>query len=91
MSAENFRLFSIKEIDSKFQTLNILRRQQKDLFFIIINKFIQIVNAYFNTSYIKTEDGEKPIHGNFWLKWIGERFEDFLLTVIYLFIFLNLN
>lgn len=39
------------------------------------------MDTYFATSEIKTEDGENPIYGKFWVKWIGERFEDFLLTV----------
>lgn len=69
-----------EEIDSKLQTLNELKKQQKDLFFIIIKNFVETMNTYFATSEIKTEDGENPIYGKFWIKWIGERFEDFLLT-----------
>ena len=70
------------EIDQKLQTLNNLKEQQKQLFFIIIKKFIHIITEHLNTQDIKTEEGEKPVLiGPHWLKWIGERFEDFLLTV----------
>ena len=71
------------EIDQKLQTLNNLKEQQKQLFFIIIKKFIQIITEHLNAPDIKTEEGEKPVTGPHWLKWIGERFEDFLLTVTF--------
>lgn len=69
-----------EEIDQKLQTLNMLKKQQKELFLTIIKQFIQIINEHLLAPDIKTEDGEKPLYGTHWLKWIGERFEDFLLT-----------
>lgn len=47
---------------------------------IIIKKFVEIINVHQFAPDIKTEDGEKRVYGPFWIKWIGERFEDFLLT-----------
>lgn len=68
-----------EEIDTKLQTLNSLKSQQKELFLVIIKKFVKIIDAHLFAPDIKTEDGEKPLCGIHWLKWIGERFEDFLL------------
>lgn len=69
-----------EEIDTKLDTLNMLKKQQKELFLIIIKKFVEIINMHECAPDIKTEDGEKRLYGPFWIKWIGERFEDFLLT-----------
>lgn len=69
-----------EEIDTKLETLNMLKKQQKELFLIIIKKFVEIINVHQFAPDIKTEDGEKRVYGPFWIKWIGERFEDFLLT-----------
>lgn len=67
-----------EEIDQKLDTLNMLKKQQKELFLIIIKKFFSIIETHFATVDMKTEDN-KPLYGPYWLKWIGERFEDFLL------------
>ncbi len=74
---------SEEEIEQKLETLNCLKEQQKQLFLIIIKRFIQIITEHLQMPEIKLEEGQKSDVSNssYWLKWIGERFEDFLLTV----------
>lgn len=66
-------------------TLNSLREQQKELFSIVIKRFIVIITEHLNKSNIKTEMSETETASietsTHWIKWIGERFEDFLITV----------
>lgn len=61
-----------EEIEHKLETLNMLKKQQKELFRIIINKFVEVIDEH---SQNDAASVEKP----YWLKWVGERFEDFLL------------
>jgi len=72
------------ELDLKLSTLNSLREQQKELFSIVIKRFIVIITEHLNKSNIKTEMSETETASietsTHWIKWIGERFEDFLIT-----------
>ena len=74
-----------EELEQKLDTLNSLKEQQKQLFLIVIKRFITIITEYLNKP--KLEPDEKPAEGlsEHWLKWISERFEDFLITVNYFF------
>ena len=54
----------------KEEHLKLLREQQRDLFFIIVKHFIDIIND-FNPN---PGDNDK----NYWNKYIIERFQDFL-------------
>jgi len=69
-----------EELEQKLDTLNSLKEQQKQLFLIVIKRFITIITEYLNKP--KLEPDEKPAEGlsEHWLKWISERFEDFLIT-----------
>lgn len=60
---------------------------------IVIKRFIDIITEHLNRpTNIKTEENvevKKSVEINpNWLKWIGERFEDFLITVIIIIIFI---
>ncbi len=59
----------------------MLKKQQKDLFLTIIKKFIQVINEYEMDIKNKPENCQNSSQRFFWLKWVGERFEDFLLKV----------
>lgn len=63
-----------EELEQKLATLNALKDQQKSLFFTIISRFIETLNAYLN----KLEDERKELSPH-WFKWMSERFEDVLL------------
>lgn len=71
------------ELEQKLETLNRLKEQQKQLFMIVIKRFIEIISDHLNKPHIKIEENEIPsLDSNpNWIKWIGERFEDFLITV----------
>jgi len=60
----------------------MLKKQQKELFLIIIRKFVEVINED-SVAGVKSETGtdHESLQGPFWLKWVGERFEDFLLMV----------
>ena len=74
---------SEEEIEQKLEILTRLRDQQKELFITIIKRFIEVITNQLNMPDIKTEDGEKPVSAKnpHWIKWVGERFEDFLIKV----------
>lgn len=61
-----------EEIDQKLATLNTLRDQQKELFYLIIERFV----TRLNDSLANPEERASHLH-----KWSIERFEDILLTV----------
>ena len=72
-------------MEQKLDTLNRLKEQQKQLFMIVIKRFIDIITEHLNRPNIKTEEAEvkKSVENSpNWIKWIGERFEDVLITVI---------
>jgi hypothetical protein len=56
--------------------LNALKDQQKNLFFLIISRFIETLSDY----YSKSDEEKKKFSPN-WYKWTSERLEDILLTV----------
>ena len=69
-----------EELEQKLDTLNSLKELQKQLFLIVIKRFITILTDHMNKS--KSDFNESSIESSeHWLKWIGERFEDFLITV----------
>ena len=61
------------ELKLKHEHLKLLREQQKELFFIIIKHFIDLINHCDK----KTSDIKKKYRN----KWIIERFQDFVLRV----------
>jgi hypothetical protein len=65
------------ELKLKLEHLKLLREQQRQLFFIIIKHFIDIINE----CSLKT-DGDVNKH---WNKWVVERFQDFVLRVSFFF------
>ncbi|CAF0760628.1 unnamed protein product, partial [Brachionus calyciflorus] len=71
-----------EELEQKLSTLNSLREQQKNLFFIIIERFFAILSDYLTKLELKIEDTEQgeTFKSPNWFKWVSERFEDFLLT-----------
>lgn len=74
---------SEEELESKLTSLNTLRAQQKDLFFLLIERFVDRLTRHLTMPVIKVEAGEKAVSdGPFFLKWTIERFEDLILTVI---------
>lgn len=74
---------SEEELEQKLSTLNTLKDQQKTLFFIIIRKFVEVLNENIAKSGIKVEEGDASETANnpHWIKWMTERFEDVLLLV----------
>lgn len=86
---------SEEELEHKLASLNTLRGQQKDLFFSIIDRFIDKLTRHLNAQptsnnnalpNVKLEEGVeiKPVDdGPYYYKWSVERFEDLILTVSY--------
>lgn len=76
---------SEEEIEQKLATLNSLKTQQKELFYLLIERFVDKLTQYLIVSDIKNEDGVKmEVTSPYFYKWAIERFEDILLTVILL-------
>jgi hypothetical protein len=61
------------ELKLKHEHLQILREQQRQLFFIIIKHFSNVINDCDRKSV--------DIKKKHWNKWIIERFQDFVLRV----------
>lgn len=79
---------SEEELEHKLASLNTLRSQQKDLFFLLIEKFVEKLTRHLSAPpavpNLKVEEGEKMAgDGPFFYKWSIERFEDVILTVKY--------
>lgn len=82
---------SEEEIELKLGSLNSLRTQQKELFFLIIDRFVDKLTRHLVAPSVKVEDGEKMAgDGPYFFKWVVERFEDVILTVIILFLWRHL-
>lgn len=71
--SENLDEDNENEFSLRLERLKLLKQQQKNLFDIVIKQFIYIINEFDN---IENENEKK-----YKLKWINERFEDFLLVV----------
>ena len=63
------------ELKLKHEHLQILREQQRQLFFIIIKHFASVIND--------CDKKSVDIKKKHWTKWIIERFQDFVLRVSY--------
>jgi len=67
---------SEEELEQKSITLNNLKEQQKTLFFLVIDRFIDLISTHLGSNEKMEESGSK-----YWLKWINDRVEDILLSV----------
>lgn len=79
---------SEEELEHKQASLNTLLAQQKELFFLAIDKFVEKLTRHLNAPAalpnVKVEDGEKLAgEGPYFYKWAVERMEDVILTVIF--------
>ncbi len=85
MHLKNQNEISEEELDYKLSTLNALKDQQHQLFLLVVQRFIEVINERLKKPdvEVKMEDGTAadPTMNQFWLKWISERLEDVLLTV----------
>ena len=76
---------SEEELDQKLQTLNLLKEQQKNLFTVIVKRFIETLSEHSAKPdvEIKVEAGEKTLicDSAYWMKWASDRFEDIFLAV----------
>jgi hypothetical protein len=61
------------DLKTKQERLSSLKNAQKELFFIIIQCFVDLLNNY--------KQSENKANDLFEYKWIVDRFQDFLLTV----------
>lgn len=83
---------SEEELEQKLTTLNSLKRQQKDLFFLVVDRFVERLTQHLNNSsalsQVKIEEGAKVpfADGPHFYKWALERFEDVILSVIITYI-----
>jgi len=64
------------EILSKLKPDEVLKEQQKTLFFLVIDRFIDLISNHLTNTEKMEDSGSK-----YWLKWINDRVEDILLTV----------
>jgi len=72
---------SEEELEQKLASLNSLKSQQKELYFLLIERFVYKLGAHLNPINIKQEDGVKMCgESPHFFKWASERFEDILLT-----------
>ena len=65
-----------EELEQKSTTLNNLKEQQKTLFFLVIDRFVDLISNHLANTEKMEESGSK-----YWLKWINDREEDILLSV----------
>lgn len=73
-----------KELEYKLESLNTMRTQQKELFFTLIERFVDKLTQHLTQPSVKIEEGEElKMLGDspYFFKWASERFEDILLTV----------
>jgi hypothetical protein len=70
-----------EELEQKSRTLSALKEKQKELFFTIVDEFVETLSDHFskseNDEMITETDATTTKH---WFKWISERFEDILMT-----------
>ena len=85
LNKKNQNEITEEEIEHKLLILNTLKDQQQQLFILVVQRFIEVLNEKLNRPDVdvKIEDGEKidPCSNPHWLKWTIERFEDVLLMV----------
>ncbi len=68
-----FEMADEDDLKTKQERLSSLKNAQKELFFIIIQCFVDLLNNY--------KQSENKANDLFEYKWIVDRFQDFLLTV----------